>query len=92
MPTHRHWDAHHCCEQVYSQRLLLGMEAQQRQTHHHLLDLPGCWKEFENYDFFLNLNLQNASLLSLENFEVETYLALSRVFYIGGSENLYSSH
>ena len=24
MPTHRHWDAHHCCEQVYSQRLLLG--------------------------------------------------------------------
>lgn len=33
MATHRLQDSHHSCEQVYSQRLLLGMEAQQLQTH-----------------------------------------------------------
>ena len=58
---------------------------------YHLVDLPGCWEEFENYDF-LNLNVQNASLLNLGHFEVEMYLALRVIFYIDGSENLYSSH
>lgn len=58
---------------------------------YHLVNRPGCWEELENYDF-LNLNIQNASLLNLGHFEVEMYLALRMIFYIGGSESLYSSH
>lgn len=58
---------------------------------YHFVDLPGWWGEFENCDFF-NLNIQNTSLLKLGNSEVEMCLALRTISYLGGSENLYSSH
>lgn len=58
---------------------------------YHLVDLPGCWREFENCDFF-DLNIQNASLLKWGNSEVEMHLALRMVSFSGGSANSYSSH
>lgn len=58
---------------------------------YHLVDLPSWWGEFENCDFF-NLNIQNTSLFKLGNSEVEMRLAFRTISYLGGSENLYSSH
>lgn len=88
MATHRHGDTYNSCEQVYSQRLSLGVETEQLQKHLSSMDLPGCWGEFENYDF-LSLNTQNTSPLRFGKFEVEMFLAL-RIFYIGGFADLYS--
>ena len=58
---------------------------------YHLVDLPGCRREFENCDFF-HLNIQNASLFKGGNSEVEMHLALGTVSFLGGSADLYSSH